>query len=518
MNLPDHFSLAKEHPNSFEIHDHRDDSRFHVAKAELHPANQIKVMKMRKFSEGGEEPDDDVTPPSAEPEVAAPEAPESIAPVPDQTAGLVPQFAPPPTAPQGTPSLMAPQGPPGATLSQAPGEMPIAAKGVPGNPYAGIPGMEEQAKAIQAAGGAQQTMGKEQGQALQDFQRSVNEHQKIYNGQLGEINKEQAVYQKQLIDNKIDPRRYYNNMGTGQKISTAIALLLGGVGAGLTRGPNLALQMMDKAVDHDIEAQKMDLGKTHSLLNLNMQKYHNLQTAEAATRLQYNTTLQTQLQMAQAKATNGLAAAAIHSQLGKLQQQAGVYKQQMALQGVKAQSLGAFSPTGEGGIPVGQEPPALLLDPKYRESRVEINGKAYQANDKEAAGKVRDVETLAAPALDLVQKLKELSNDPSTRFAGSPSNLQAHGIMGDLAVKLPLLSGATIGAKRVNSEEIKHQLERIQDPTRFDQAMGGVKNDQFFQSLEKEVEGMRANHLVGYKGMNAVKSFTPAIGALPKNK
>lgn len=52
--FPKHYSLVKEHDKHFEIHDKRDNKVFSVAKKDLHPANQIKIMKLQKLSDGGQ--------------------------------------------------------------------------------------------------------------------------------------------------------------------------------------------------------------------------------------------------------------------------------------------------------------------------------------------------------------------------------------------------------------------------------------------------------------------------------
>lgn len=525
MDLPNHYKLAGESSDHFMVHDSRDKKTFKIAKKPLHPAHQLKILRLQKFSDGGEvqkfsgesdDPEDSVVKPAEEaaPEQAAP-PPMPMLDLSGQTPGALP-----PTADQGwhapmLPGQVAPQ--PAPQGGSAEGQMSVKPTSAPGSQYA-MPGMDQMVQGIKQSAGAQAQLGKNQEDAIRNFQQQEAVHNLNYQDNYKKIEDEQAGLQQQLQAGKIDPRRYFNNMDTGHRISTAISLILGGIGAGLTHGPNVALQLMNKAVDNDIEAQKQDLGKTHSLLSLNMQKYHNLQTAEAATRLHYNTILQTQLQAAQAKATNGAAAGALQMQLGKMVQEDAIYKNQIALQTTHAQSLGMGSSTGEGGIPVGQESGLLLLDPKYRETRVVANGKAYSATDKEAADKVRSVETLAGPVVDGIQRLKQLADDPSSKFQGTPSNLESHSIMAGLSTRMPLLAGSMIGAKRVNDAEVKAQAERFQDPTRFDQTLGGVKSDNFLNELEKEVEGMRTNHLVGYKGgAGAVPSLKPATGKLPRN-
>lgn len=51
--IPKHYSLVKEHPNSYEIHDSRDGNKFHVAKQGLDLEMHGKLAKIQKFDGGG---------------------------------------------------------------------------------------------------------------------------------------------------------------------------------------------------------------------------------------------------------------------------------------------------------------------------------------------------------------------------------------------------------------------------------------------------------------------------------
>jgi hypothetical protein len=68
--------------------------------------------------------------------------------------------------------------------------------------------------------------------------------------------------------NHIDPNRYMSSLNTGQRISTGIGLILGGMGSGITGGPNPALDFLNKQIDRDIEGQKAEMGKKENLVSL----------------------------------------------------------------------------------------------------------------------------------------------------------------------------------------------------------------------------------------------------------
>jgi hypothetical protein len=62
--------------------------------------------------------------------------------------------------------------------------------------------------------------------------------------------------EKAFAESKIDPQRMLHNMNTGGKILTGIGMILSGMGSGTTGQPNLAMGVLNKAIDADIDAQK----------------------------------------------------------------------------------------------------------------------------------------------------------------------------------------------------------------------------------------------------------------------
>lgn len=61
----------------------------------------------------------------------------------------------------------------------------------------------------------------------------------------------------EVVNFKIDPRRFYKNTGTA--LASAIAVALGEFGSKLAGGPNTALAIINRAIDQDINAQKTEL-------------------------------------------------------------------------------------------------------------------------------------------------------------------------------------------------------------------------------------------------------------------
>lgn len=86
----------------------------------------------------------------------------------------------------------------------------------------------------------------------------------------------------EIAKTKLDQGKFWGDKSTENKIGTTIAILLGGIGAGLAGGKNMALETINKQIDNDLMLQK---DKRDSLLNANLMKFKNLDAAVTATRL-----------------------------------------------------------------------------------------------------------------------------------------------------------------------------------------------------------------------------------------
>ncbi len=90
------------------------------------------------------------------------------------------------------------------------------------------------------------------------------------------------------VSGAVDPNRFWDSKSTGSKVAAAIGLFLGGLGAGLQNkgGPNVALTMLNKQVEDDIEAQKQAIldGKEEkkSRIAYYLQKGHSIESATTA--------------------------------------------------------------------------------------------------------------------------------------------------------------------------------------------------------------------------------------------
>lgn len=185
-------------------------------------------------------------------------------------------------------------------------------------------GLAAEGKAAQAEGDAQQAALQP---AIQKQQESIQNYQQHYSSLDGERQRFMQAFEHQ----QIDPQHYLNNMTTGKRIATAIGLIAGGIGGALTHSPNAAQEFLNAQIDRDINAQKANLGKTQSLLDLNMKQFGNLRDATDMTRVMSSDVVSNQLKAAAAKSIGPLTKARLLQEAGKLDQQAAPVLSQIAM-------------------------------------------------------------------------------------------------------------------------------------------------------------------------------------------
>lgn len=97
-----------------------------------------------------------------------------------------------------------------------------------------------------------------------------------------EYNAHDAQLAKDAETKQLNPKTFadmWHDKGVLGKIGTLFGLILGGAGAGLTHGPNVVLDMMNKEIDRDLEAQRQNVANKQNFISMNYQ--HELQMAQA---------------------------------------------------------------------------------------------------------------------------------------------------------------------------------------------------------------------------------------------
>lgn len=107
---------------------------------------------------------------------------------------------------------------------------------------------------------------------------------------------EQEALKKKIEGGEIRADHWWGNANVGQRVAGTIGMILGGIGEAFGGGPNVAREMIDKAIAQDIDIQKANLGKRQNQLSTLMQQGHTLQQAEQLYTAQAMAAFQGQLQ------------------------------------------------------------------------------------------------------------------------------------------------------------------------------------------------------------------------------
>lgn len=130
---------------------------------------------------------------------------------------------------------------------------------------------------------------------VKQYEQAALEQQKIednYNTRVAELDKERASVTDWLDKNPVDANRLMQSKSSGAKTATAIGLILGGLGQGLSdRSSNVALDFLNKEIENDIKSQIENKHGKENLLAQLERRYGNETTA----RSMLQSTLQTKL-------------------------------------------------------------------------------------------------------------------------------------------------------------------------------------------------------------------------------
>lgn len=213
--------------------------------------------------------------------------------------------------------------------------------------------------------------------------------------------------QNSIMTDKINPNRVWQNMSTGNRVLASIGIMLGGLSQGLgNRKDNPAMDVINAAIDRDIDAQKSELGKKQNLLSFNLAQYGRMDQAFAATKMQLLGITQAQLNKTAAQMGSKQALAAAQVASGQLDLQMATLKNKLASDYAAAQRM--QEPKGLGFDDL------MKLDEKTREVMVPIpptagdqfKNRFIPAVTKEDATKIKTAYTLYQETLPLLQRVK----------------------------------------------------------------------------------------------------------------
>lgn len=171
---------------------------------------------------------------------------------------------------------------------------PIGGENISGAYEQGLAGLREE-QGVQTALAAQ-AANREQQWAIDN--KALNDQG---NKSLADIQKAHDDFNRDFMNNKIDPRAYVENMSTGQKVATAIGMLFGGIGSARTGAPNYAVDFLNKQIERNIAAQQSRMDQQKTLLGANEELYKDKTNALTATRINMTDAMMHQAQLAAAQ-------------------------------------------------------------------------------------------------------------------------------------------------------------------------------------------------------------------------
>jgi hypothetical protein len=150
--------------------------------------------------------------------------------------------------------------------------------------------------------------------AIAEQQQIKNRFDNLFNSQIEQNN----ALVDQYMNQRIDPMAVWNDRSAPAKVATAIGLILGGIGGGLTRQENPAMKFLQYQIDKSIEGQKMELGRSQNLLTNNLNMYRNMSDAMMQTRAQVAEITARQIERDAAKYGDEVQRALMHQRAGEI--------------------------------------------------------------------------------------------------------------------------------------------------------------------------------------------------------
>ncbi len=303
--------------------------------------------------------------------------------------------------------------------------------------------------------GAAQAMGAElEAHAAQAQQANIASADKNFQDQLGQLNNESQKLETDIAHGHIDPNHYVDTMSGGQKVATAIGLALGGIGSGLTHGPNVAAQFLQQQMQRDMQAQQANINSKNNLLRANLAMTGNMRAAQAMTMANLTSMYQAKIQQAAAQSQAPQAMANAQYLNGQMNMQKGQFLIQAGLAGA----------AGNGQLPAQYRP---FLPKDLQERSVELpNGHVGLAPTAADAQKISQQKQAidAAQALINNMEVQRKNNGvgiPFSNWSGTAGAEQAQ--LGKLIQSLGGDPKLAINPSNWRSGEIDSKIQALKN-------------------------------------------------------
>lgn len=300
-----------------------------------------------------------------------------------------------------------------------------------------------------------------------------------------------------LASQQVDPNRYWHNKSTGSKILAGIGLLASGMGSGTTGQPNLALGVINKAIDNDIDAQKNAQNVTMNLWKMNREKMGSNLAADAAAKSQQLEIVKYIIAKNMAQSKSDMARAMLNQQIGQINYEQNRLHQMMGASQVLS---GQVRPSMTEDQTVGLANNMKMLSPELSKSfedhyvpGVGIAQVPVKPEDREAFANYDELQKNIDAAKNFAATHGSVLNPLSAEA------VQAEGIMNNIKLQLPKL----VGTGRMNEFFSKKFDDLVKSP-------GAINTPQAIQSFKDIEDQIKLHRSADISKLNVMPFAKPS--------
>jgi hypothetical protein len=346
---------------------------------------------------------------------------------------------------------------------------------------------------------------------------ALNQERQSYQQNWNDLTQKTDKLREDVANQKVDPSQFWKQKtglaGFGSKVSAILGMVLGGVSQ-MKTGVNPAVQLIQKAIDENIDAQKANLDTKKGLLSDYYRQFGNLEAAHRATTLDMMNMFNAQIAQIGANTQSQTVkqqAAQANLELGRKIDE---LKGTMAAQKAQQDAINRLY-SGEPGTP--SEPTGndiAMLPKEIQEKAVKLpNGKWAVAQTPKVAEDLRELQPEVENMRGIIKEMRSYQGDNPREltsiipFVESDKESRAKA-MQERAKQT--FRNIMTRAGRPGEFTDRAMEKLIPNPSALDQGEVTEKLDQLAAMIENTATNAYQSRLVGSQGSGS-KKFKPGL-------
>lgn len=289
---------------------------------------------------------------------------------------------------------------------------------------------------------------------------------------------------------KINPMQVWQDASVPAKISSAIGLILGGIGGGLMRQENPAMKFLQYQIDKGIEGQKMKLGREQNIMTAALNHFKDIKDASDFTRVALTEMITRELELEAARTGDAAAIAMAQQKAGALKRQ-NLVGPMMRLQFSSVLNDKNATPEMQGQALRDMEQFMPDDAARYRARYSPVYGMANKDIPLEEARRLTGLRTFKLAANHLLQKIDQYGG-----WKYIPANEKRVILQTKAAEMLTYLSKAT--GTEISDAKMHWLTEQTGDPVSFIDNL--VNNQAALRTTLENLSDMQVGLLSDYYG------------------